>query len=257
MPAIIRVTSGPGGGREFWIESPVVRIGSHPDSDLCLPSPAIAPHAITIEFRNKQYVVHNRSEQPFLIGTQSVEKQTKAEWANGQQLEFPGIAVLTLLLDRDPTPGAKPHSSDMEPLVVTEPDVEEHTDEDTAVVKNSSFSPKEMIQLAVTIGCVLGIVVIIASKVIPQKPNEKIAKTVTFEEVLEDRKKVSDPVFLSMINEVQEAKVLKSKGDSALAIHKLTRVRNQLHERRNGEGQLAQQHEQRLYDYVATQMSGE
>ena len=255
MPAIIRVTSGPGGGREHWIESPVIRIGSHPDSDLCLPNPMIAPHAITIEFRNKQYVVHNRSEQAFLVGKRSVEKQAKAVWANGEQLEFPGVAVLTLLLDRDPSPGPKPHVAEAELPDPEAPDVDEGVDEEIAVAKSSGFSPKEMVQLAVTICCVLGIVVIIAFKAIPQKTSEKSAIDVKLSDVLEDRKKVSESTYLTMVNEVQEAKVLKSKGDNLRAELKLTKVRAQLHERRNREGELTEPHEKRLFDYIASELS--
>jgi hypothetical protein len=257
MPAIIRVSSGPGGGREHWIERPVIRVGSDPDSDLCLPDPAIPSHAATIEFRNKQYVVHNRSEQTFLLGGRSIEKQSKSTWENEEKLEFPGVVVLELFLDRDPSPTPKPHLPEPEPPVTDSAEVRDVPPIDAVAKTKTGFSPKEMVQLAVTICCVLGMIVIIAFKVMPQNRSEKRVIDVKFGEVLEDRKNVSEPYYLSMVDEVQEAMVLKSRGDKSLANEKLRKIRSQLHDRRDGEGKLSKPHEERLYAFVVSQVSEE
>ena len=254
MPAIIRILSGPGTGREHWIESPVLRIGSHPDADLCIPNPAISSHAITLEFRNKQYVVHNRSEQAFFVGKRSVEKNSKATWAGGEELEFPGVAVLTLLVDRDPSPSSKPQLHETEPTTSDNADVEEVENDEKAVTPSGGFSPKEMIQLAVTICCVVGIVAILAFKTIPQKQGDKKAETVKLEEILKDRKNSTDQAYLLMVDAVQEACVLKSKGDKVVATQKLAKVRTQLHERRDADGKLPKECDN-LYKFVASKLS--
>jgi len=60
MSAEIIVQSGISAGTRYWIERPVIRIGSDPQADVCLPSSRIAPHALTVEFRDGNYRVHAR-----------------------------------------------------------------------------------------------------------------------------------------------------------------------------------------------------
>jgi len=256
MPANIRIITGVGSGREHWIERAVTRIGSHPDCDLCLPSPDLAAHAVTIEFRNRAYVIHNRSERSIQVGQRSIEKQSQSVWAAGEKLVFPEVAELMLLVDRDPLPSPKPIVTETDPAPLEQSDEEEVQVQEQPSVAKGGLSPKEIVQLAITIACVLGIIAIIVYKMFPQDSREPSVRIVKLSEVLGDRiKNTTDKGYAAMVDEVQEASVLKSKGDIAEATKKLTRVRTQLHERRNATGDLATEHEKRLYDYVASQLS--
>ena len=49
MPAGIRVDSGISVGTTHWIERAVLRIGSDPQCDICLPSTELDAHALTLE----------------------------------------------------------------------------------------------------------------------------------------------------------------------------------------------------------------
>ena len=260
MPAIIRILSGPGSGREHWIDSPVMRIGSHPESDFCLPSPQIAQHAITLEFRNKQYVVLNRSEQAFRIGKRTIEKGAKDTWANSEQLEFPGVAMLTLYIDRDPAPCPKPKGN--EPSSVPIPDetgeVVDESIEIATLPTKSSFSRKEMLQLAVTIACCVGVVAILAFKAMPQKIDAKVENKVSLSDVLEDSRDpmaAEDKSYQVLIDELKVAGVLRSKGDKEGAVTKLQNIRSLLHEHRNAAGSFDKAYEENLYRLVASMIA--
>ena len=52
MSAGIRVDSGVSAGTKYWIDRAVLRIGSDPQCDICLPSTELEPHAVTLEFRD-------------------------------------------------------------------------------------------------------------------------------------------------------------------------------------------------------------
>lgn len=257
MPAIIRILAGPGSGREHWIDSPVMRIGSHPDCELCLPSPEIPPHACTLEFRNKQYVLLNRSQQPFRIGNRTIEKQSKDVWSSGEQLEILGLSALTLHLDKDPTPCPKPVNVEKREKPSPQDllqDREEGQSESNVSNSKPGFSTKEMVQLAVTIACCLGIVAIIALKSMPQKAEDKIKDEIRLSDVFKDKNSAEskdDSIYQSLFVDLQEAGVMRSKGNLSAANLKLTKIRDALHQKRNSEGTFDELYDDRLYRYVS------
>ena len=64
MPAKLVVVSGAAPGSEFPIQQPVFRIGSGAQCEFRLRDPRLAVHAITMEYREDGYLLHNRSDQP-------------------------------------------------------------------------------------------------------------------------------------------------------------------------------------------------
>ncbi len=110
MSANIRVESGISAGTKVWIDRPVLRIGSDPQCDVCLLSAELAPHAITLEFRDGNYRAYNRSQSPVNIGSTVVQPGANAVWQADDTLQLPGDLRLALEIDGDPRPAPRPDS---------------------------------------------------------------------------------------------------------------------------------------------------
>ena len=61
MSASVRIESGIAAGTNYWIDRPVLRMGSDPQCEISLPSAELSPHALTLEFRGGVYRAYNRS----------------------------------------------------------------------------------------------------------------------------------------------------------------------------------------------------
>ena len=108
MPATIRIESGISAGTSCWIDRPVLRIGSDPQCDVCLPSAELAPHAVTLEFRDGNYRVYNRSSLPVAVGAASLKPGENGIWRGNETLQLPGGLRLGLQIDGDPRPTPRP-----------------------------------------------------------------------------------------------------------------------------------------------------
>ena len=71
MSASIRIESGIAAGTNYWIDRPVLRIGSDPQCEICLPTAELAAHALTLEFRGGAYRAYNRASTPIFLGSTS------------------------------------------------------------------------------------------------------------------------------------------------------------------------------------------
>jgi hypothetical protein len=155
MPATIRVDSGISAGTKFWIDRPVIRIGSDPQCEICLPSAELAPHALTLEFRDGSYRAYNRCAAAIQVGRTSVEPGTNAVWNGDHTVQLPGDLRLVLEIDGDPRPSPRPEgrvedefSADNSAPIVG--------DTVSPAVSKTKKSSSTMIQLAVIGMCLLG-----------------------------------------------------------------------------------------------------
>ncbi|MEM7315246.1 MAG: FHA domain-containing protein, partial [Planctomycetota bacterium] len=80
MPAKITVQSGIAAGASHWIQQRVVRIGSDPTAEVCLPSANVPGHALTLEYKDGNYRVYNRCRDNVYVGTRVVEPNRVATW---------------------------------------------------------------------------------------------------------------------------------------------------------------------------------
>lgn len=108
MPASIRVESGISAGTSFWIDRPVLRIGSDPQCEISLPMSDLAPHALTLEFRDGSYRAYNRSSTPVTVGNTLVQPGAIGIWGEDQAAQLAGGLRLVLEVDSDPRPCPRP-----------------------------------------------------------------------------------------------------------------------------------------------------
>ena len=110
MSASIRIESGIAAGTNYWIDRPVLRIGSDPQCDICLPTAELAPHALTLEFRGGNYRVYNRGTSPVTVGRSTLQAGANGLWNDGDSIVLPGNLQLRLAVDGDPRPSPRPES---------------------------------------------------------------------------------------------------------------------------------------------------
>tara|TARA_R110002049_G_scaffold4601_4_gene31974 strand:+ start:253570 stop:254370 length:801 start_codon:yes stop_codon:yes gene_type:complete len=108
MGARVLVQSGITSGSVHWIERKVVRIGSDPAMEITIPSDQVAPHALTLEYRDSGYHVHNRSPGMIHLGGSVIAQNASGRWADADLLEIAGSVQLALELDDDAAPSPRP-----------------------------------------------------------------------------------------------------------------------------------------------------
>jgi hypothetical protein len=156
MSATVRVESGIAAGTSYWIDRPVLRIGSDPQCDICLPTAELAPHALTLEFRDGTYRVYNRGGGPVSVGPAALTPGANAVWNDGDPIVLPGNLQLALAVDGDPRPCPRPelgHDNDLVTDTAAQPADTAAGPLDEAEAKKKSS--KTMVQLGVIAACVL------------------------------------------------------------------------------------------------------
>ena len=92
----ITVTTGLTAGTNYPIEKNVIRIGAGSQCDICLPVSDLEAHAATVEFRNGESVIYNRSRRLIRIGSTAVAPGERANWQLGHDLSLADGAMLKL-----------------------------------------------------------------------------------------------------------------------------------------------------------------
>ena len=156
MSASVRIESGIAAGTNYWIDRPVLRVGSDPQCEICLPSADLAPHALTLEFRAGVYRAYNRSSEPITLGAAVLQPGAAGAWTDGDSLTLPGNVRLVLAIDGDPRPSPRPESRIEDGFeddrVATDEAITAATPEAAEKAKS-----KSIMQLAVIGLCVVGI----------------------------------------------------------------------------------------------------
>jgi hypothetical protein len=116
MPARITIQSGVAAGTSHRINSRVARVGSDPQSDVCLPSADIPAHALTLEFQDSpelqdaSCLVYNRCRSRIYVGAQVVEPDQSVHWPETDILQMD--QGIELLLDFDDSNGTGTWAND-------------------------------------------------------------------------------------------------------------------------------------------------
>ena len=265
MPAVIRVVNPSGQFEDHWIESPVIRIGSHSDCDVRLLSNQVPPHALTVEYRKGQYTAFNRSESSLRKGSSEFAANTKSTWINGETMQFPGVADLVLMIDRDPAPGPRPNTSipstSFESSVCEEQldcptdvlEANERPGSNSASATGNGFGAKEKLQLAVTIACFVGIIGIIAIKLMPEAKKIGTEEKVSFDDVVKNftTLKIEDGKLREIFHKVQNANLILSRGELTKGVEELCQARDALQTRMPATGKFAKDgFEEELFRYI-------
>jgi hypothetical protein len=223
MSASIRVESGIAAGTNYWIDRPVLRIGSDPQCDICLPSAELAPHALTLEFRGGSYRVYNRGTSPVTVGRSAVQAGANGPWNDAESALLPGNLQLLLTIDGDPRPSPRPELPQEGDLMVDETaaavDGVAGVPDAVAAQKKSS---KTMLQLAVIGFCVLAMIALLT---LGGGGETATSDRPTFDAIVRDTlgKEQDDPAraFLPQLQYAQAALVRDNKPQAKTRFLKL------------------------------------
>ncbi len=252
MPAKVTVQSGISAGTTHWIERPVVRIGSDPQSDVCLPSADVAAHALTLEYRDGQYRVYNRSRSKVFVGMQAVEPGQARAWSDMDILQLNDDIELVLDVDDDPTPMPMRRSV-------------EHESEDADVPRDDSYhgarddlhidsepaksdSSKFLMQLAVTILCFAGCAALLAREAIKGQDGGTLKKAPVFANVVRDAN--SSNTSPALVQRLQFAESAAIRGNKVSARKLYGALRDDLVPLQAGFSSKARTSELSILDYV-------
>jgi hypothetical protein len=226
MPATIRVESGISAGTNFWIDRPVLRIGSDPQCEICLPSAELAPHALTLEFRDGNYRAYNRCAAAINIGRTSVQPGTNAVWHGDQTVQLPGDLRLVLEIDGDPSPTSRPETRQDDGFAAVDAGPQ-RLEPAAATESTAKKSSGTMVQLAVIGLCILGMAAMLTMRgggdtaAAANRPSfESIVRTSLASE--------KGDVTRALLPRLQYAQAALVRGNGQLARRQFLRLRDQL-----------------------------
>lgn len=251
MSASIRVDSGISAGTNYWIDRPVLRIGSDPQCDICLPTAELAPHAITLEFRAGNYRVYNRGDQPLTVGSTVVQPGANAVWNDTECLLLPGNVQLGLAIDGDPHPSPRPETRDDE--FDTADEVAPAAD--AAAPEAAKKKSNSLVQLAVIGFCVLGMGAFLTMGRGGSSEAAKVDRP-TFGGIVETtlKSEESDPMRV-MLPRLQYAQAALVRDNKVLARERFQKLRDQLVRQTEKLPEKGGDNAQKMLEYVEFQLN--
>lgn len=211
MPASIAVTSGISKGTTFWIERPVLRIGSD-GCDLCLPSAELAAHAITLEYRSGVYHAHNKTSATFQLNRQPLAGKQSGVWQFGQELVLAPDVVLVLTATGNPAPSARPTTDalyfpdegESKPAPVDTPNEDPEP---------AAQPPKKIMELTVIVLCVIGGALLMLRGQL-KKPTNTDQPKVSFQQLVTELQ----PKYPLLVHRLQYTRAASLRGQYEEAI---------------------------------------
>lgn len=165
MSAKVVGASGGVAGLEFWIEEEVVRIGSDAACEIAIPSSDLASHVVTLEYRQGEYLIHNRESGAILLGGRPLPERASAAWAPGAELQLSRSVVLNLVISGEPAPArqevAAPFAPD-EPWN-EEPEADDEEPAEEPAKAGASKHAKSIVQAVITAVCIAGAIFMLST----------------------------------------------------------------------------------------------
>ena len=224
MSAFITIQSGIAAGTSHRIENRVARVGSDPQSDVCLPTAEIPGHALTLEFDENGCRVYNRCRNNVQIGEQMVEPDQAAAWPETDVLQLG--EDIELLLDFE-DPEAQNANANFYTEFDDETDVAENhsaAKEQEQAENKSSSSAKTMMQLAITLLCVVGCALLLLRD---QNRNSGPESGPGFSEIVTSAVENAD-VSSELIRRIQHAETQRIRGRREIAREQYQSIRDDI-----------------------------
>jgi len=251
MSASIRIQSGISAGTSFWIDRSVLRIGSDPQCEICLPSAELSPHAATVEFRAGKYRVYNRGSAPIIVGVTSLSSGAHDIWEENVIVQLPGNLRLVLEMDGDPQPCPRHESRRIDDFAEQEHVSATDTGSPTAVATPPKKASNTLVQLAVIAVCVVGMVTFLTmgggqETTSPQQPS--------FEEIV-DKLLAAGNSARPLLQRLQYAQAALVRGHNLQAKQRFLDLRDRLIRQTQAKPLGDQHHAQLALEYVEFRLS--
>ena len=233
MSPRITIQSGIAAGTSHRIDSRVARVGSDPQSDICLPTADIPGHALTLEFRGEDCLVYNRCRDSVYIGTLVVGPDQVVGWPESDILQLGKDIELALDFDGEETSQFAEDGLDNSefhgPDEILNGQGESSNDSDRDRVnksasKTSSSGTRTMIQLLVTGVCIVGCVLLLIRD---QSRSTGPETNLEFAEVISNSS-ANEQVSPELIQRLQYAEAQRVRGRDDAARKAYLSLRNDL-----------------------------
>ncbi|HVT26967.1 MAG TPA: hypothetical protein VHE81_03005 [Lacipirellulaceae bacterium] len=251
MSATIRIQSGISAGTNYWIDRPVLRIGSDPQCEICLPIADLAPHALTLEFRNGTYRAYNRGSLPVTIGDAAIQPGAAGVWGEDETAILPGDLRLVLEFDGDPRPCLRPETrldngfdtdGQTASSAVAAP-------ADAAAQKNSN--KKMMVQLAIIGVCGLAAAWLL---LMPRAATTPAVNVPSFDAIVVNSLN-KDKEIRTLVEQLQFAQAALVRGHIELSAALFLRLRDRLIRQKDSLPEADREYAQHILDYVQFRLS--
>jgi len=252
MSACVRVESGISAGTSYWIDRPVLRIGSDPGCEVCLPSAELAAHALTLEFRNGTYRAYNRGTSPVTVGSTTLKPGANEVWQADQVASLPGGLRLVLDVDGDPRPSPRPESLAPESVITAgqyDGLLADGGDPAAAAPKKSSST---MVQLGVILFCMLGMGAFLTMGRGGSPPTA--ANRPTFDSIVKESLEKKDGVARKLLPNLQYAQSAVVRGNTVVAKERFSKLRDKLVSQMDSLPEAEQKEARKVLDYVEYQL---
>jgi hypothetical protein len=247
MSAKLVVTRGRLAGTEYAITEEVSRVGSAPTCELRLVDDRVAAHLATLEFRDGEYRLHNRSDQSLRVNGRTLQRRQSSPWRDGEVASQGDGLALRLHIEGDPAPAASAN-----PAGAFGSPEEEDSASDAKGAADGRKRKHPAGPLAVIGGCVLlGVVLLLGDS--PSGPNPERE----FREVVE-RLRGSDgnggAPPSAHLPVLQRARWAERRGDREVARQRYARVRDALLHDRRDDGTFRFPAEERAWRFVRSRL---
>jgi hypothetical protein len=246
MPASIRVESGISAGTNFWIDRPVLRIGSDPQCEICLPSAALEPQVLTLEFRGGGYRAYNRGSSVVMIGSTTVPPGSASTWDEDSIVHLPGDLRLVLQYEGDPRPCPRPETHDTDGLERKDRStfVSTHAEANSATA--NQCRSRSLIQMGIIAACGLATVVFLF---VTRREQPNIPHRPTFEAIVAASQEKEEETQM-LVRQLQYAQAALVRANSELALENFSKLRDRLLRQKDSLPAADRQTAQQMLDYV-------
>jgi len=251
MSAKIRIESGISAGTNYWVDRPVLRIGSDPQCEICLPSAELSPHALTLEFRGGTYRAYNRGTSAVTIGNATVQPGGVGAWAEDETAHLPGDLRLVLEVDGDPRPSPRPETRDDDGFETAAAAASADRPVTGAAPAATKSKSKSLVQLGIIAACGLAMA---AFLFMPPAAETPVTNRPTFDSIVASGLK-KDGNTRALVQQLQFAQAALVRGHNELAGLLFLRLRDRLVRQQETLTAAEREDAREMLDYVQFRLS--
>ena len=252
MFARITIQSGVAAGTSHRIHRRVARVGSDPQTDVCLPSAEIPGHALTLEFREDSCFVYNRCRESVYIGTQVVEPEHVVEWPETDILQL--AQGIELLLDFEDSESDDTFADYASAEISEQVDALTETAElESTIVQPAGNRLKTAMQLGVTILCLAGCALLLVHD---QNRKSGPDSGPGFMEIISSAI-IQRDVAPELIQRLQYAEAQRVRGREETANDEYKSIRDDLVAKLNGEDEVSEKRNAQILRFVQIRLRHE
>jgi hypothetical protein len=243
MSARIQVTGGMAHAAEYRIQGEVVRIGSDPASEVVVPE---APrHWLVLQFRDGEFLIHDRAKEPFLLGNRVVPAGSPPiVWPAREPVRVRNVA-LHLYCDDGAAPG--PLSSAEKSELSAEEMLAPSAGEDRRRAGVSAG------QVAILLACglLIGLMLLDLASSSAPRPQPQFDELI---ERLSAGARSGDGEAAGLLDMLQQGRYYEGRRDFAAAKRCYGCARDVVLARRAADGAFSQPSDQDIYDFLARRL---